>query len=77
MNKNDPALLTRLDKQSHLQPGQHKYIHNDIQNELIELMVKQVLAKKLESIRSSKCFEIIADEYTNMSNKESISMCFR
>ena len=33
--------------------GQHKYIHNDIQNELIELMAKQVLARKLESIRSS------------------------
>ena len=47
LNKNDPALLTRLDKESHLEPGQHKYMHNDIQNELIELMAKQVLAKKL------------------------------
>ena len=77
LNKNNLALLTRLDKESHLESGQHQYMHNDIQNELIVLMVKQVLAKKLESIRSSKCFEIIADEYTNMSNKESISMCFR
>ena len=40
LNKNDPALLTRLDKESHLEPGQHKYMHNDIQNELIELMAK-------------------------------------
>ena len=56
LNKNDPALLTRLDKESHLEPGQHKYMPNDIQNELIELMAKQVLAKKLESIRSSKFF---------------------
>ena len=77
LNKNDPALLTRLDKESHLEPGQHKYMHNDIQNELIELMAKQVLAKKLESIRSSKFFGIIADEYTDISNKELLSMCFR
>ena len=40
LNKNDPALLTRLDKESHLEPGQHKYMHNDIQNELIGLMAK-------------------------------------
>ena len=77
LNKNDPALLTRLDKESYLEPGQHEYMHNDIQNELIELMAKQVLAKKLESIRSSKFFGIIADEYTDISNKELLSMCFR
>ena len=51
LKKNDPVLLTRLDKESHLEPGQLKYMHNDIQNELIELMTKQVLAKKLVSIR--------------------------
>ena len=77
LKKNDPVLLTRLDKESHLEPGQLKYMHNDIQNELIELMAKQVLAKKLESIRSSKFFGIIADEYTDISNKELLSMCFR
>ena len=48
LKKNDPALLTRLDKERHLEPGQLKYMHNDIQIELIELMAKQVLAKKLE-----------------------------
>ena len=31
LNKNDPALLTCLDKESHLQPGQHKYMHNVMQ----------------------------------------------
>ena len=25
LNKNDSVLLTRLDKESHLEPGQHKY----------------------------------------------------
>ena len=72
LNRNDPALLTRLDKESHREPGQH----NDIQNELIELMAKQALAKKLESIRSNKFFGI-AEEYTDISNNELLSMCFR
>ena len=53
LNKNDPALLTRLDNKSHFVPGQYEYMHNEIQNELIELMAKQVLAKKHDSIRSS------------------------
>ena len=74
LNKNDPALLT--DKKSHLEASQHKYIHNDIQNELTELMVKKALAKKLESIRSSEFFGILDDEFTDISNKELLSMCF-
>ena len=77
LNKNDRPLLTRLDKESHFKPGQHNHIHNDIKNELIELMTKQVLTKKLELIRSSKFFGIIADEYTDISNKELLSMCFQ
>ena len=75
--KNDPALLTRHDKESHLEPGQHNYMHNDIQDELIDLMAKQVLAKKLESIRLRKVFAIIADKYTDISNKELLPVCFR
>ena len=51
-------------------------MHNDIQNELIELMTKQALAKKLKSVRSSKFFGIMVDEYTDISNKELLSMCF-
>ena len=77
LNKKDPAQLTRLDKESHLVPGQYKYMYNAIQNKLIELMAKQVLAKKLESIHSSNFFGIIADEYTDISNKDLLCMCFR
>ena len=40
-------------------------------------MAKQVLAKKFKSIRSIKFFGIIADKYTDISNKELLSMCFR
>ena len=53
-------------------------MHNDIQNELIWMvMAKQVPAKKLEWILSSKLFGIIAEEYTDISNKKLWSMCFR
>ena len=52
-------------------------MHNDIQSELIELTAKEVLAKKLESIRSIKSFGIIGDEYTDISNQELLFMCFR
>ena len=51
-------------------------MHNDIQNELIELIDKQVVAKKLESICLSKFSVIIAGEYTDISNKELLSMGF-
>ena len=77
LNKNGPASLTRLDKEGHLEPDQHNYMHSDMQNELIELMAKQVVAKKLESICSNNFFGIIVDEYTDISNKELLSMCFR
>lgn len=52
-------------------------MHNDISNELIDLMAKQLLSKKLNSIRSSNIFAVMADEYTDISNKELLSMCFR
>ena len=52
-------------------------MHNDVQNELIELMAKQILAKKLESIRSSKLFGIMVGKDTDVLNKELLSMCFR
>ena len=76
LNKNVPGLLNVLIRKVILSLASIS-MRNDIQNELIELIAKQVLAKKLESIRSSKFFGIIADEYTDISNKELLSMCFR
>ena len=40
-------------------------------------MAKQVLAKKLGSIPSSKFFGIMPHEYTDISNKELLPMYFR
>ena len=75
MNKNDAAVLTRLDKEIHLELGQHKYIYNGIQNELIELMGKQVLQRNLNQFVRVIFWN--NNEDTDISNKELLSMCFR
>jgi len=49
LNRTDESALQRLQNDN----SQHKYLHNDVQNELIELMAKQVMSKKLASIRES------------------------
>ena len=48
-----------------------------MENELLELMARQVLLKKLESVRSSRFFALMADEYTGISNKGLLSICLR
>ena len=75
MNKNDEAVLTRLDKEIHLELCQHKYIYNGIQNELIELMGKQVLQRNLNQFVRVIFWN--NNEDTDISNKELLSMCFR
>ena len=54
------------------------YTHNDIQSELLDLMAaKHVLCKKLTEIRQNHFFTIMADEYTDVSNKEQLYLCLR
>ena len=40
-------------------------------------MSKHVLSKKLSQIQHSPFFALIADEYTDISNKEQVSICVR
>ena len=49
-----------------------KYTHSDYQNELLTLMSKEILHDLLANIRKSPFFAIIADEYTDISNKEQL-----
>ena len=62
----------------HLQ-GQigHKYTHHNMQNELLDIMASQVLREKLSAIRERKIFSLIADEGTDISNIEQLSLCIR
>ena len=51
-----------------------KYRHSDIQNELFDLMAQQVLREKLKEIIEHDFFTIMADEYTDISNLDQLSM---
>ena len=65
------------DLQSFLEKGKReKYVSHDIQNELISIMANHVLKKIVEDIGSS-FFSIIADEYTDINNKEQLTICVR
>ena len=54
-----------------------KYTHSDVQNELFDLMAQQVLREKLKEVREHDFFAIMAEEYTDISNLEQLSMCLR
>ena len=54
-----------------------KYFSPEIVNEQIALMGLSVLRKILDEIRSATYFSIIADEASDISNKEQLSICIR
>ena len=57
--------------------GVKKYTHHDYQDELLEIMGNQVLRRKLYNINNSKMFSLMSDEYTDISNKQQLSLCTR
>ena len=71
LGSKDPTITSLLDR------TRLKYTHNDIQNELLDLMARHVLREKLTEIRQNHFFTIMADEYTDISNKEQLSLCLR
>ena len=54
-----------------------KCTHNNVQNEIFDVMAVRTLQEKLETIRERRFFSIIADEGTDMSNKEQSSFWLR
>ena len=57
--------------------ARNKYTHHEIQNKLLDLMARQVLRSKVMTIEKNRYFAIMADEYTDKSNKEQLSFCVR
>ena len=55
----------------------YKYKHNAMQNELLNIMGAKVLWERPAVIRDRKFFLIMADEGTDISNKEEVSFCVR
>lgn len=69
--KDEPRLLEWLEKK------RDKYTSHDIQNEVISIMANSVIRDLVSDIRQGGFFSIICDEYTDMSNKEQLTMCIR
>ena len=55
----------------------NKYTSHDIQNECLQIMALQILREVSKKIRSSACFTIMADECTDIANKEQFTICIR
>lgn len=55
------------------------YISHDIQNEILGLLANSVLREVANDVRNGQCkfYSLCADEYTDISNKEQLSVCFR
>ena len=54
---------------------QRKYIDADYQQELLTIMATQVLLNVLTPIRYNEIFSLMLDEWTDISNKEQLSIC--
>ena len=55
----------------------NKYLSAVIQNELLQIMALVVLRKSASRISCSSFYSIMADECTDISNKEQLVLCFR
>ena len=55
----------------------NKYTSHDIQNECLQIMALQILRKVSHNIQSSSCYTIMADECTDIANKEQFTINIR
>ena len=54
-----------------------KYTSPQIQNEILTTMATTVLRNISEAIQKASYFSIMADEVTDLANKEQVVVCFR
>lgn len=83
-DSNFMAMLSVLAKENsvlrdHLEnaPRISKYTSPDIQNEIIFFSAKQILDGIIDNCKRSVIYALIADESTDVTNKEQISVCIR
>ena len=55
----------------------NKYTSHDIQNECLQIMALQILREVSQSVRDSGCYSIMADECTDIANKEQFTIIIR
>ena len=83
-DSNFMAMLSVLAKENsvlrgHLQnaPRISKYTSPHIQNEIVFFTAKQILDGIIDNCKRSVIYALIADESTDLTNKEQISLCMR
>ncbi|XP_066935707.1 zinc finger MYM-type protein 1-like [Clytia hemisphaerica] len=72
-----PWIRARLAAENKPNPGVKEYTHHDYQEEITGIMGNQLLRRKLYDINNSKMFSLMADEYTDVANKQQLSICTR
>ena len=53
------------------------YTSNTIQKQIISILADQVIQSIISRVKAAKCFSVIADEVTDVSNKEQLSIALR
>ena len=66
-----------IDVRSWLAKKTNKYTSPDVQNEYLELMTLHILCDVSKNIAAASCFSVMADEYTEHSNKEQFTVNIR
>ena len=69
-SKDDSLLLDWIQKKN------NKYLSHDIQNEIVGIMAHQVLRDIVKDV-GFNFFSLIANEYTDISNQEQLTLCLR
>ena len=73
VSSGDTVLRDHLDKA----PATAKYTSPDVQNQVIAALGDHIQSKIITNIRRAKFFSIVADEVTDCSNKEQLSLVLR
>ena len=60
-----------------MQKKRDKYTSHEIQNEIVRIMATDILRNISDSVSDAKFFSILADECTDISNKEQLTICLR
>ena len=55
----------------------HNHLTSHIQNELLSIIGKQIRDKLIQDCNNSRFFTLLADETTDKSTKEQVSLCLR
>ncbi|KAK7870340.1 hypothetical protein R5R35_003727 [Gryllus longicercus] len=60
-----------------LQRSGHKWLHHEIQNEILEAMARDVLLKIMEEVNNAEYFSILLDETADIAKTEQVSIYVR